>query len=348
MNAHILITNEKTFPICRDRLVWGVGIEGMPKTFRELVDLKNSRKPYFKMLVDMLGIRKGDLVFLYERQVGFHGVYKVNSDLFFDPTKIFGITNTKDFIGQQWPLRILLKCVNYFLRPVPEDLLFSTSHYENIFWIWAYRKIQGARGCNTITKETAEALIELLVKINSIDQQYEKFQPYQRPKNTDKIFLPLNQKTGKVDLEDILRGYIISHIDKNDNYGLREIFGHKSDIEWYANNVPYHITQKNIDILCFHKNFKYTNLPLRYKYSIVELKKDVAKPSDITQLIKYSQWASSRLANGEIEMIQPILIAWDFWKEAIAKARECDFNERGIKLFKYRVVSNKKIKFTLI
>lgn len=79
MNAHILITNEKTFSICRDRLVWGVGIEGMPKTFQELVDLKNSRKPYLKMLVDMLGIRKGDVVFLYERRVGFHGVYKVNS-----------------------------------------------------------------------------------------------------------------------------------------------------------------------------------------------------------------------------------------------------------------------------
>ena len=346
MNAHILITNEKTFPICRDRLVWGVGIEGMPKTFKELVDLKSSRKPYFRMLVDMLGIRKDDLVFLYERQVGFHGVYKVNSDLFFDTTKIFNIANPEDFIGQKWPLRVLLKCVNYFPKPVPEDLLFSTPHYENIFWIWAYRKVQGARGCNTITKEAAEALIELLVKINGNDQKYEKFQPYQKPKNTEKIFLPLNHHTGRVDLEDILRGYIINNIDRGNNDGLRKIFGPKSDIEWYANNVPYHITQKNIDILCFHKNFKYTNLPLRYKYSVIELKKDIAKPVDITQLIKYSQWASGRLANGEVEMIEPILIAFDFRKEAVSKAKDSDFNTRGVKLFKYRVASKDKIKFT--
>ena len=347
MKAHILITNKETFPICRDRLVWGVGVENIPKHFTDFVNLKYSRKPYLKMLVDMLGVRQGDLAFLYERQVGFHGVYKVNSDLFWDTEDIKDLSNSNK-IDYQWPLRFTLKCVNYFSKPVPEDLLFSTQKYESDFWIWAYRKVQGARGCNTITKEAAESLIELLVKINTTDEKYNKFVSYQKPKNTEPIFLPLNTNNKKVDLEDILRGYLISKLDKEPDNGLYDLFGPIEDIEWYANNIPYHISRKNIDILCFHKNFKYTGLPFRYRYSIIELKKDTAKPQDISQLIRYSQWAGSRLANGEIEMIQPILIAANFQEKAIMKAKESDFNERGIKLFKYQTISDKELRFEKI
>lgn len=344
MKAHILITNKETFPICRDRLIWGIGVENIPQNFKDFVDIKHSRKPYLKMLVDVFGVRKNDLIFLYERQVGFHGVYKVDSDLFWDIANIDDISN-ENIISGQWPLRFRLKSVNYFPKPVPEDLLFSTPKYENIFWIWAYRKIQGARGCNTITNEAAQALIELLVKVNTIDKKYENFNPYHPQDKTEQIYLPLNLETKRVDLEDILRGYLISVLDKKSDGGLYEIFGPTDDIEWYANNVPYHITQKNIDILCFHKNFKYTGMPLRYKYSIIELKKDISKSQDITQLIRYSQWAASRLANGELEMIQPILIASGFQKDAIKKAKESDFNQRGIKLFSYKVISNTELKF---
>ena len=214
MKAHILVTNKETFPICRDRLVWGVGIEDIPEHFNELVDIKNSRKPYLKMLVDMLGIRKDDSVFLYERQIGFHGVYKVRSGLFWDTSDIMDTSNG-NIIDKQWPLRVCLECVSYFPNPVSEDLLFSTPKYENDFWVWAYRKIQGPRGCNTITNEAAESLIELLVKVNTVDQKYVNFNPYQQPQQTENVFLPLNLETKRVELEDILRGYLIGILDKN-------------------------------------------------------------------------------------------------------------------------------------
>jgi len=70
MKAHILITNNETLPVCRDRLFWGVGIPNAPTDFQEWISPKNSRKPFLKMLVDMLNIDIGDLVFLYERRVG--------------------------------------------------------------------------------------------------------------------------------------------------------------------------------------------------------------------------------------------------------------------------------------
>lgn len=176
MKAHIIITNSETFPVCRDRLFWGIGTPDAPSNFEEWINPQNSRKPYLKMLVDMMGVDIGDLVFLYERQAGFHGIYKVKSELFFDAAKI---TNKDSFVvDEKWPLRILLESVYFFPRPVPEDLLFSTPRYESLFWIWAYKKNQGPRGCNTITPEAAESLIELLVKVNGRDMKYNKFDPY--------------------------------------------------------------------------------------------------------------------------------------------------------------------------
>lgn len=80
---------------------------------------------------------------------------------------------------------------------------------------------------------------------------------------------------------------------------------------------------------------------------MVELKKDVAKPSDISQLIRYAQWTGGRLANGETEMVQPILIASDFSDDCIKKAMETDFNERGIIIASYKVVDNKEIVFSI-
>lgn len=332
MKAHILITNNETFPVCRDKLFWGIGIDECPTILDEWVNPANSRRPYLKMLVDMTGVSKSDLVFFYERKVGFHGIYKVTSDLFFDTTNV---TNESGLsVGSQWPLRIKLECVYYFPRPVPEDLLFSTPHYESVFWIWAYRKNQGPRGCNTITPEATEALIELFVKVNGKDAEYERFSSY-TPLQFQECGFPFRAAGEKVALEDFLRGYILKCL--RDGNGVENIFGPKEDIEWYANNVPYHITQKNIDVVVFHKNFKYTAVPLRYKYSIVELKKDKSLPIDVSQLIRYSQWASGRLANGEVEMIQPILIAYDFASETIKKAKAADFNDRGILLFKYKV-----------
>ena len=343
MKAHILITNNDTFPVCRDKLFWGIGVPDCPSEVAGWVNPYNSRKPYLKMLVDMTGISKEDLIFLYERQVGFHGIYKVASPLFFDSTDV---VNSDDLsVGNQWPLRIKLECAHYFPKPVPEDLLFSTPHYERVFWIWAYRKSQGARGCNTITPEAAEALTELLVKINGKDMQYDGFDPYE-PSEFREVkllsWISLWADGNRLRLEDCLRGCLLEYL--RNGMGLENIFGPKEDIEWYANNVPYHITQKNIDILAFHKNFRYTASPLRYKYSVVELKKDNAQPKDISQLIRYSQWASGRLAAGEVEMIQPILISHDFSNETIKKAKAGEFNDRGILLCKYKV-EDENIKF---
>ncbi len=138
-------------------------------------------------------------------------------------------------------------------------------------------------------------------------------------------------------MEDILRAWLIANIDNPKRIDLREIFGPVEDLEWFANNVPYHVTRKNIDILCYHKNIKYTGFPLRYKFSVVELKRDTSDDNDVSQVIEYSKWVVGRLAGSEIETVQPILIAFDFNDRAKSKAKNSDFSERGVLFAKYEV-----------
>lgn len=341
MRAHVFITDERTFPVVRDNSFYGVGVKGIPDSLGGLIseNLKNPRKPYLAMLADILGTRIGDIAFLYERQKGFHGIFRVSSEPFFDPTPI-------GCVGENWSLRVEMECLNYFAEPVPEDYLFSTKEYEAKFWGWFYRKIQGARGVNTINPEAAEALIELLVKINgNAINRPAQIKPYPS-KNKTKIALPLDQD-GKAYLEDILRAWLIKNIDNPNRSDLREVFGPVEDLEWFANNIPYHITRKNIDILCYHKNMKYTGLPLRYKFSVVELKRDTASDGSVSQLIEYCKWVAGRLAGSEIETVRPILIAFDFNERAKDRARNSDFSDRGIIFVKY-VVKSKDIYFTKV
>lgn len=349
MRGHVFIVNEETFPVVRDRQFCGTGIKNIPATYGELVksNLSHPRKPYFKLIGDLKGTRIGDLVFLYERGQGFHGVYRIASKPFFDPNVIHGVGDFRDnIVDATWPLRICIECVDYFPKPVPEDWLFSTSERGSIFWVWFYRKVQGARGCNTINPEAVKGLIELLLKLNGRAQAAPKRMPYPDA-DRQPLLLPLQGEDKKVPLEDILRSWLIENIDNPERKDLRQLFGPAEDIEWFANNVPYHVTQKNIDILCFHRISYGDGISLRHKFSVVELKRDRAATRDVTQTVDYSKWVAGRLASGEVEIVQPILIAHDFAKTAILRARNSDFNSSGIKLVRYEVLNGNDIQFAI-
>ncbi len=334
MRAHVCVVNKDTFPVVRDNGFWGLGIKGIPSELEAVIanNLNNAPKPYFKMMADALGTRIGDIVFLYERQAGFHGIYKIISRPFFDPTPV-------GCIDQTWPIRIEIECLNYFPEPVPEDYLFSTKEYEATFWGWFYRKIQGARGLNTINPEAAASLIELLVKLNgNAASTPSNMRRYPSGHRVD-LTLPLD-RNGRVYIEDILRAWLIANIDDEQRSDLRDVWGPSADLEWFANNVPYHVTRKCIDILCYHRNTQYTGFPLRYKFSVLELKRGVARASDVHQVVEYSKWVAGRLAESEIETVEPILIAFDFAPGAWEKAANSDFSKRGITFVKYEVIND--------
>lgn len=330
MRGHIFVTDANIFPVVRDNGFYGVGVKGIPPTppglFRE--NLRFPKKPYASMIGDTLATRPGDIVFLYERGRGFHGVYRVVGKPFFDPTPIGCVDTT-------WLIRVEIECANYFPKPVPEEYMFSSCDYESRFWVWFYWEVQGARGVNALDPDATEALIELLVKVNG--RAMEKpgtIRPYPSP-NKAGILLPPGEE-GKVPLGDVLRAWIVANIDDDSREDLREIFGHAGEIESFANNVPYQVTRKSIDILCYHRNSTYTTVRIRYKFSVAELKRDSAGQKDVHQVGGYCKWVAGRLAGSEIQIVQPILIAYRFTRGAITKVRNCDFGGGRISLFRYR------------
>jgi len=336
LQAHVLITDKDTYPVVRDNGFYGVGVKGIPTSYSKLVDevLRDGRKPYFGPIGDLLGTRTGDIVFLYEMGGGFHGLYEVTTRPFFDPTPV-------GCVNGNYPIRIEIKCSNYFSEPVPEAYLFSTKEYESRFWVWFYRKMGGVRGgglrgVNTINPEAADGLVELLVKVNGNAVKVPGNLKNYPSANKEEIALPLGRGDKPI-LEVILRAWIIGKIDDAKNEDLRKIFGPAEDLEWFANNVPYHISGNNIDILCYHRSNKYTGFPLRYRYSIVELKRGAANGEDVSQVIEYSKWVGGRLASSEIETVQPILIANDFDETGLIKAKNNDFSDRGLALYTYTV-----------
>ena len=85
--------------------------------------------------------------------------------------------------------------------------------------------------------------------------------------------------------------------------------------------------------------------PLRYRYSVIELKRDQADPQTVDQVIGYAKWVANRLANGEIDAVRPYIIARRFRPETIERARAIRFNRTGIQLVRYEIISENQVAF---
>lgn len=372
MRSHIFNVDKITFPVHRDREFCGTGKIGF--SLNNYQQVLNQQRKFSDLIADLKGTRIGDLVFFYERQRGFHGVYRVISQPFFDPQEIFGVGKFSHHkVGADVSFRLLVKCVDYFPDPVPEDLIFSTPTYERVFWIPFYRKIQGPRGCVTIDPEATRTLLELLIKINGPPQE-KNFYPFYQASDFDivkKSFASASIEIGDnlignsiqisqlhmlnfpftpkqpAPLEAHLRGWLTGYLDDPLQTDLRRIFGPTSHIEWFANNVPFHVSQRHIDLLIYHKTpiGELLDPPFRYRYSVVELKKDQSKPEDVDQLMGYVKWVANRLAEGEVDIVRPYIIAQDFHPETIERAKLFKFNRSGIQLIRYEVTGENQISF---
>ncbi len=267
------------------------------------------------------------------------------------------------------PFRLLVQCIDYYPEPVPEDLVFSTPDNERVFWILFYRKIQGSRGCVTIDPEATRALVQLLIRVNGASSPFNP-EPFYWHRELDEFQLPFPEpvvdqgasdtgaqwlqtldiplKPGKrIDLEDTLRGWLTGHLDSG-HFDLAKIWGPMTHIEWFANNVPYHVARRNIDLLVFHCTppGQLIDPPSRYRYSVIELKRDWAEPDHIDQVVGYSQWVANRLAGGEVDMVRPYIVAYRFKEETIRRAALARFNRGAVRLVKYDVIDDSQLSFT--
>jgi hypothetical protein len=359
MGAHVFIVNEETFQITRDRCVAAV-----VKEKKEGGKLKEKTRA--DVLSDISCIRKGDRIFFYEINKGFHGIYEAISLPFVDEDEIdggngkylFGNKNNPHFVKGSLilPNRVLIKPKLYLEIPITEMKAFgrfiSAIDLRSIF----YKKVLGrGKSITHLFPEEERKLTELLIKANNGKSKELKCDPY-KPKNPKPINFDLRPKSnGEVKYEKILEGWIIQNID-NPAAGTSLFLGDLKEIECFANYVPVTIAGGNLDIVVFHqKNGE------RYKISIIELKKGKITEKDVEQVETYVKWATENLTQimiekpskveidllNRMEMIQPIIIGFDITKSALERLRNYSLKSRPIIAVKYKI-QNRSIKFELI
>jgi hypothetical protein len=168
--------------------------------------------------------------------------------------------------------------------------------------------------------------------------------PNNRPLSQEIRNLTLVHADGrKVATEAALRAAILKAIADQDT-SVQSICGPFGSIEWYANNVPYHVAGKNIDILIYHRAEQFSTalaISPRVQYSVIELKRENATPEDLQQLISYCLWAGSQLAEGEIYMIKPVLVAKGFQPKVLEAISHYRLGFKPISLIQYKLTGGR-------
>jgi len=345
--AFVFVVDRYSWPIHRSRCFCGV------KNPRGLGGFSGR----YGLYADLMGIRHGDLIFFYQRRIneppeerGFRGIYQVVSDPFFDSEdvglegyqfKVLGkcphcysthpergdwvCSNCGKPIGEGnhiLPIRILIKPVVYFERPVDDNTAYIDRTEKGELWTMLFRKIFGPgrqRSVNPILPEEAARLIRLLLKVNKNKRGELQLQPY-NPKSPRQIDLELG-KGPRVDYEHQLIAWLMRNIDKS-NKGILNDIVPREELEWFGNEVMYGIGGEKVDLLCLHRGEN----GVRYKATVFEVKKDTIREDSLRQIERYSYWVSQLVtANAEPKIysleLQPVLLGHRVSGSVISKVK---------------------------
>ncbi|MCS6989514.1 MAG: EVE domain-containing protein [Chloroherpetonaceae bacterium] len=329
MGAHVFIADSETFPILRDN--------GFLAVYREDQTRDLWEKTRADILADLCCLRIGDRIFFYETNRGFHGIYRVRSLPFTDETR-FGS------VGADAPYRVLIEPLHYFPNPVSELRVLGLKNSANELRSLFYKKaLQRGKAITHLFPEEERKLTELLLKANDGEAKLavSLYEPHDKPPIT---FDLEPSENGEVKYEKILEGWLMQHIDKPEfkcDLFLRDL----NDIETFANYVPTNIAGGNIDVIVYHKRAM-NGVEMRYKISVIELKKGKIDESAVIEIEEYVKWAGEHLANNDVEMVQPVLIGKKVNERAIARCKCYGISGRKPILIEYAILPNYQISFS--
>ena len=311
MGAHILLVGEDNFEICKQRGVYG---SVLPTTEWNKAEV----------IASTFALQLGDLVFFYVKNKGVYGLWKVTSTPFYDETRIW--PNEQ----QLYPYRFCFEpSVGYFPRPISlSDIL--DLHDKSRIWTFDLNPVQ-QKNQYKITMREAKELIRLLLRNNPIRQSEQQVpEPYQ-PKNQMAISVDLSaNQNGALRYEGWLNAWFMQSFARGE---LKELFGEYSE---FINLVPTTFN-KVMDLFLTHVT-TVDLIEILHKYTCIELKVDRATDQDLTQLLRYENWLARKLADGDDEMIQSVLIANRFSESVIDYVtRRRRIEEKTIRLITYSV-----------
>ncbi len=310
MGNHIFLVGQDNYQKCIENGVYGVNAHENEKTNAEVIASFEAIKP-------------GDFIFFYVRNVGVYGLWKATSRPFFDKSLIWGVE------GKDYPYRVCFEpSIRYFSKPIAlSDILDLRDRGK----IWTFDL--GAmvkKNHNPITTAEGKELIRLLLRNNPV---FRPVAPISKPYPIKTSPLPIRLSTGKkgtLNYEGYLNAWFIRSLV---NGRHKEIIGEYRDI---LNFVPTSFN-KVMDVFLTHVT-QVDGVDVLHKFTCVELKTGVCDEENLNQIVKYENWLTRKLADGDSEMVQSILIGFDFDDKVREYVQKRKFiEEKTVRLLQYRV-----------
>lgn len=225
------------------------------------------------------------------------------------------------------------ECPKFFRQGIDMDDVLASNPSEfrslRVFWKLSFIKLDD---------DENQALKDVILRLNkdSIDStdtnkvflpDYSGFQ--------DKIYQKLNSSY-QLNSKDILyyaanRDYIrhemaieagiLDQLTAGENNSI-ETFGHWDYLSHQVHASPF----KPVDYMDKMDVFGYAYLPgfprTKYKFLVIEIKRDAAFCDNVDQLMKYVDWIKEEYSYGDYSMIEAYLVAYNFSQEVIDHAQE--------------------------
>lgn len=283
-----------------------------------------------EIIAGVLAIEPGDLVFFYVKNRGVYGLWKVVGEPYFDETKVWSHDQ------QLFPYRFSFEpTVGYFPKPVSlSDVL--DLHDKGRIWTFDLNPVQ-QKNQYKITMGEAQEMLRLLLRNNPLREAPQPIvDPYVPLPTSGKIDVNLaSSQKGKVRYEGWLNAWFMRSLRKGE---LKDLLG---DYREFLNLVPTTFN-KVMDIFLTHVT-TIDSIDILYKYTCIELKTDRATEQDLAQILRYEDWLARKLAAGDHEMIQSVLVAKRFADPVINYVRNRQrIEEKTVRLITYRVTDDKQ------
>jgi len=321
MGYHIFLAKQDNFKVCVEKGIYGgIRSTGTPK----------SQQMNSEVVSSFAGVKIGDFVFFYVKNVGIYGLWKVTTEAFYDDTKIWN-----DPV-QLFPYRVCFEpAVREFRRPVAlSDMLDLRDKGK----IWTFDLATFTKKSHhPITTDEGKEIIRLLLRNNPIHSVVKPLAAPYIPRSGQKRAFPIDlscDRKGRL----IYEGYLNAWFMHSFAHGkLKEVIGEYCD---FINHVPTSFN-KIMDIFLTHVT-NVDGVDILHKFTCIELKTGMVGEEDLNQIIMYENWLIRKLAQGDSEMVQTILVGFEFEDKVVAyRDKRRAIEEKTVRLIQYRVKEDK-------
>jgi hypothetical protein len=317
MGYHIFLVKESNFDICAERGVYGATeIHGSPKANQTNAEIVSS----------FAVIKPGDFVFFYVRNRGIYGLWKITSDPFYDSRPVW-----PDDIR---PVRVCFEpVIRTFSTPIAmADILDLRDKGK----LWTFDLgAMTKKSHHPITTNEGKELMRLLLRNNPVFVKPTIIQNPYVPQKKERLLLNLeSDKRGRLRYEGHLSAWFARAFAEG---RLKELLGDYRD---YLNYVPTSFN-KMMDMFLTHVT-TIDSVDILHKFTCMELKTGTVQEEHLNQIIKYENWLTRKLADGDSEMVQSVLVGFDFDERVLEYWRKRrTIEEKTVRLIQYRVNAEK-------